>query len=532
MAEAVRARRAGASRVRAGSTLFKPQRSLRCSACKAWARASDTPLEGTGLGTRAVHGGPVPDDSSEGYSDTINTPLVQTATYTFTSTEELVRYQEGSHPSFEYGRYGNYTTLAAERAICSLEDADDCLISSSGMNTATTMLLALCQPGSHLVTTTDCYRRTRQFIQSMLPKMGVSYDVVQPGDYESLTDAINPNTSIFFTESPTNPYLRCVDIERARSISDQQSNCNCAVVIDSTFATPVNQLPLTLGAHLVVHSASKYLAGHHDVLAGALAGSTELVQAVRELHAVLGGVADPHAAWLLIRGMKTLPLRVRQSNSSAQRIAETLSSHPLVTRVHYPGLNSHSDHQVAMKQMTGFGGVLSFEVDGNLWDTAAVVDNVKLPYIAPSLGGTESLIEQPAVISYWDQSEAGRAKLGIRDNLIRLALGIEDAEDLERDLLNALDAAAAHKRKRVAADGASARTRDAEANDKPPATSSAASPVETIGNGKGKAVDETSSSPAVARDARASARGVSKISRIGHASRRRPRSRRGYAWRR
>lgn len=447
--------------------------------------------------TRAVHGSRDPTDACGGfgYSDTLSPPVVQTATYTFRDTEQLVQYQEGVHPSYEYGRYGNYTTSAAERAICSLEHAEDCLVSSSGMNTATTMLLALCQPGSHLVTTTDCYRRTRQFIQTMMPKMGVSYDVVHPSDYDALAEAINEKTAIFFTESPTNPYLRCVDIERARAVCDQASHNNCAVVIDSTFATPVNQLPLQHGAHLVVHSASKYLAGHHDVIAGAIAGSHFLVQEVRNLHAVLGGVADPHAAWLLVRGMKTLQLRVQQANASAQRIAETLSAHPFIIRVHYPGLSTHPDRDVALKQMSAFGGVLSFEVDGDVWDAAAVVDSVKLPYIAPSLGGTESLIEQPAVISYWDQGEEGRARLGIRDNLIRLSLGVEDTEDLERDLLDALESAIEYKHRRGSVSGTgsagmtsgTASAAAASATTTPTATAAAAAAVTAETDNRGAA---------------------------------------------
>ena len=211
------------------------------------------------------------------------------------------------------------------------------------------------------------------------------------------------------------------------------------VVIDSTFATPVNQQALSLGADLVIHSATKYLAGHNDVLAGAIAGRADLVAAVRAMHNVLGGTIDPHAAYLLLRGMKTLDLRVERQNATATEFAKRLSGHPKIAKVHYPGLESHPDHEIAVRQMKGYGGVVSFEVDGDLWRTAALVDAVKLPYIAPSLGGVESLIEQPTVISYWDQGPEKRAQVGIKDNLIRFACGVEPLEDIWADMAQALD---------------------------------------------------------------------------------------------
>lgn len=211
------------------------------------------------------------------------------------------------------------------------------------------------------------------------------------------------------------------------------------VCIDSTFATPVNQRAIELGADLVIHSATKYLGGHNDVLAGAIAGRADLVQAVRQLHNVLGGVIDPHAAYLVLRGMKTLSVRVERQNQTALRLAARLEKHPRIARVHYPGLASHPDHAIASKQMNGFGGVISFEVDGDLWRTAKFIDGCQLPYIAPSLGGVESLIEQPTIISYWDQGPEKRAEIGIKDNLVRFSCGIEDYDDIEADILASLD---------------------------------------------------------------------------------------------
>lgn len=369
-------------------------------------------------------------------SDSLTTPIVQTSTYTFRDTAELIAYQEGRYGSYEYGRYGNPTARTVEEKLKALENAEAALVSASGMNTATTLLLALVPAGGHIVTTTDCYRRTRQFIQTVLPKMQITSTVIDPSDISSLEAALRDHpVSLFFTESPTNPYLRCVDVER---VSELCHAAGAVVVIDSTFATAINQKAIDLGADLVVHSATKYLAGHNDVLAGAVVGKDELVESIRSLHNVLGGVIDPHAAYLLLRGMKTLKLRVLQHNHNAMELARRLEGHPCIRRVYYPGLPSHPDHNIARQQMTGFGGVVSFEIEGDLWQTARFIDACKLPYIAPSLGGVETLIEQPAVISYWDIGREGRAKVGIKDNLIRFSCGIEDFEDIWEDIEQAL----------------------------------------------------------------------------------------------
>jgi cystathionine gamma-synthase len=372
----------------------------------------------------------------QGVADSLTTPIVQTSTYTFRNTQQLIDYQEGNHGSFEYGRYGNPTTRTVEEKIMALEGAEDCLLSSSGMCSATTMLLALVPAGGHIITTTDCYRRTRQFIQTVLPKMGISCTVIDPSDLKALERALEEHdASLFFSESPTNPYLRCIDIE---AVSKLCHAAGAVVCVDSTFATPSNSRALTFGADLVIHSATKYLAGHNDVLAGAICGRQDLIDQVRHMHNILGGVIDPHAAYLLLRGMKTLDLRVHRQNLTAMELARRLEAHPKICTVHYPGLESHRDHAIAKKQMKGFGGVISFEVKGDLWKTAAFIDACKLPYIAPSLGGVESLIEQPTVISYWDQGPEKRAEIGIKDNLVRFSCGIENMEDIWADMEQAL----------------------------------------------------------------------------------------------
>ncbi|HVQ76032.1 MAG TPA: PLP-dependent transferase, partial [Candidatus Binatia bacterium] len=245
-------------------------------------------------------------------------------------------------------------------------------------------------------------------------------------------------TRVLVSESPTNPYNRVTDMERFAAIGRRH---RVKTLIDATFATPYNQRPLEWGVDLVVHSATKYLGGHNDLLAGALLGSRDLVQGVRGLQGITGAVVDPFAAFLLVRGLKTLALRVERQNASAQAIAEFLAAHPRIAAVHYAGLPSHPEHDIARKQMRGFGGVVSFEVQGDLDTASRVVDACQIPHIAASLGGVETLIEQPAVMSFYELTTEERLQIGIRDTLIRYAVGIEDADDLIADLAQALDRA-------------------------------------------------------------------------------------------
>lgn len=261
--------------------------------------------------------------------------------------------------------------------------------------------------------------------------------VLDPADMEGLESALNKNkVSLYFTESPTNPLFRCVDIELVSNLCHKNGTLVC---IDGTFATPLNQKVLALGADLVLHSATKFIGGHNDVIGGCISGSLELVSQIRNLHHVLGGTLNPNAAYLFIRGMKTLDLRVQRQNSTALGMAKILEAHPKVARVYYPGLQSHPEHHIAKQQMTGFGGVVSFEIDGDLYTTAKFIDALKIPYIAPSFGGCESIVDQPAIMSYWDLSQAERVKYGIKDNLVRFSFGVEGFEDIEADILQALE---------------------------------------------------------------------------------------------
>jgi cystathionine gamma-synthase len=384
-----------------------------------------------GDSTRSVHGG----ERDRRVSDAVTTPIFQTSTYWFKDSAELRAFQEGRLTRDEYGRYGNPTWRAVETKLAELEGAEEAVLFASGMCAATTTFLALLPRGGHLIVTSDCYRRTRQFCREFLTKLDVETTVIEPANVEKLAQAIRPGSSLFFTESPTNPYLRVIDVPEAVRVCHERG---VRVVIDGTFATPVNHRALKDGADLVLHSATKYLGGHNDLMAGAAAGSAAIVGELRSAVGVLGGCTDAHSAYLLLRGMKTLALRMARHNETGLRVAQMLEAHPRVQRVWYPGLASHPDHGTAKRLMQGFGGVVSFELDADLEATMRFVDRCRIPYIAPSLGGVESLIEMPVVMSYWDQPREERLRLGITDSLVRLSCGIEDTSDLLADLEQAL----------------------------------------------------------------------------------------------
>ncbi len=383
--------------------------------------------------TLAVHGG----EPREHPYDALTAPIVQTSTYAFRDTAELVAYMEGRVDREEYGRYGNPSVRLVEEKVASLEGAEDALAFASGMAAVTTAVLALTKSGSHVILFDDCYRRTRQFVVAFLERFGVEHTLVPPGDVEALRAAIRPETRLVVSEVPTNPYQNVIDLDALAQVCRER---RVKTLVDTTFATPVNLRAAEHGIDLVLHSATKYLAGHNDVLGGVLAGKRGLVSLVRELRDVLGGVLDPHAAYLIHRGMKTLALRVAHQNESALTLARVLEAHPRVKRVWYPGLESHPHHAAARALMTGFGGVVTFDLDGDLASTSRFVDACRIPRIAPSLGGVESLIEQPALMSYFELSTEQRAQVGIRDTLVRYAVGIEEPQDLVDDVLAALDA--------------------------------------------------------------------------------------------
>jgi cystathionine gamma-synthase len=373
---------------------------------------------------------------------TLTPSIAQTATYTFENTAPLERYMRGEDPDperEEYGRYGNPTVRELERRVAALEGAEDAVAFPSGMAATSTTLLALLKAGDHVVLFRDCYRRTRQLVTQTLLRFGVEPTVVDAGDLTAMEAALRPSTRMVITESPTNPLNYCVDLERLSAITKAKGRIR--TLVDSTFATPVNSQPLALGIDLVLHSATKYLSGHNDVLGGVVAGPSHLISLLRDTRGVLGAIMDPHAAFLIMRGLKTLSLRVERQNQSALTLAKALERHPKVEHVYYPWLESHPSYPIAAAQMRGGGAVVSFVVRGGRAAASRVVDAVRIPQIAASLGVVESLIEQPAIMSFFELSDEDLHGIGINPALIRLSVGIEEASDLTADLLSALDRA-------------------------------------------------------------------------------------------
>ncbi len=402
-------------------------------------RESAPPKKTTpGLATRAVRAGQPRKDAF----DAVTTPIACTATYAFASSAELKDHFEGRTTRDEYGRYGNPTVRAAEAKLASLDSGDDAVLFGSGMAAITSALFALVSQGDHVVLGGDCYRRTRAFVTKTLARFGVTSTVAETGSAEAIARAIKPNTRVVLLESPTNPYLRVVDLPALARARDATENKRAKILVDATFATPVNQRPLEQGADLVLHSCTKYLGGHNDLLAGVVTGGAGLVSLVREARDVLGGVLDPHAAYLLLRGLKTLPLRVARQNETAFALALWLEEQPEVQRVFYPALASHPDFTVARRVLSGFGGVVTFELRADFEGTARALDACELLTIAPSLGGVESLIEQPALMSFYGLTTEERLAVGITDGLVRLSVGLEDADDIKADLRRILDVVA------------------------------------------------------------------------------------------
>ncbi|MEE9618164.1 MAG: PLP-dependent aspartate aminotransferase family protein [Anaerolineae bacterium] len=387
-----------------------------------------------GFSTQAVHAG---EEKRKPYG-ALTVPIVQTSTYTFEDTAEIlefVRRKEAGEPKEreEYGRYGNPTQSTVERKLAILEGGEKAVLFATGMSAITTTLLTLLSGSDHLILVSGVYCRTREFATSYLERWGVEMSEVPIDDPDALAAAVRPNTRMIFSETPTNPYLRIIDLAKMVEIAKQH---DIITAIDSTFATPINLRPLEHGLDLVIHSATKYLGGHNDLLAGVVVGSEERLSKIEEARGVLGGVGSPHDAYLLLRGVKTLDLRVRRQNENGLKIARFLEDHPGIARVYYPGLDSHPDYEVAQRQMTGFGGVVSFDVAGDKETASRFMDRLQLPYIGPTLGGVEGIAQQQAIFVSLDPEK--RREAGIADTLVRYALGIEDADDIIADLGQAL----------------------------------------------------------------------------------------------
>ncbi len=390
---------------------------------------------GLGLSTVAVHGG----EDRQKFGDAITDPIFCASTYTFASTQAVIDFLEQKQPREEYGRYGNPSEKVVERKLAALEGGESALLFSTGMSAIVGLLMSKLNAGDEVVFFDECYHRSREFCTKHLARFGVVTRQVRACDYEAMEAAISPTTKLLVSESPTNPHLSVVDLDRFVDIGRRRG---VETLIDATLGTPYNIRPLAAGVDYVLHSATKYLAGHNDLLAGVIISTAEKLEPVRNLRGIMGAINSPHNIYLLERGLKTFELRIERHNRNGQAVAEFLAGHPRVEKVYYPGLPDHPYHAVAKKTMRGFGGLVTFLVKGADWQaTARVVDAVQLPRIGPSLGGVESLIEQPLVMSYYNLSPEDRRKFGIPDNMIRLSCGVENTEDLLADLAQALEKA-------------------------------------------------------------------------------------------
>jgi cystathionine gamma-synthase len=386
-----------------------------------------------GFSTKAVHGG----EAHIKPEFSITDPIFATATYTFDDSQAILEYLQNRGSREEYGRYGNPSEKVVEQKLAELEGGETAVLFSSGMAAVAGYLLAKLRAGDEVVLIDECYHRTREFCREYLGRMGVVTRLVPAGDYQALEAAITSKTRLLVSESPTNPHLSVVDLERFVAIAKKHG---VETMIDSTIATPYNVRPLEYGVDVVLHSCTKYLGGHNDLLAGVLIGSAEKLEPCRKLRGVMGLVASPFTIYLLERGLKTLQLRMERHNQNGLALAQFLESHPRVAKVYYPGLPSHRDYEVARRTMRGFGGLVTFLVKDADWrQTGRIVDRVRIPRIGPSFGGVESLIEQPMLMSFHDFTAEQRQAVGIPDNMIRVSCGIEDTEDLIADFRQALE---------------------------------------------------------------------------------------------
>jgi cystathionine beta-lyase/cystathionine gamma-synthase len=385
--------------------------------------------------TEAVRGGTDLDKKN----GPLATPIYQTSTFEVTDNDQQLR---ATHTDMFYTRYGNPTNTVVESTIAELEGADAALLFASGMGAITTSILALLKGGDHVVAQRDIYGGATKFFSQWLPKLGIETTFVDTTEYDQHARAIRLNTKLLYLESPTNPLIRVVDLHQAAALAKKH---NLISMIDSTFATPINQRPVEFGIDLVMHSGTKYFSGHSDLICGIMAGRKDLIEKIHETRTTLGGVMDPHAAWLLLRGIKTLAVRVQRQNENALRIAQFLAQHSNVRHVYYPFLEGHPQRAVAIEQMQGGGGMVSFEVDGSGEDARRLSESLHLFTLAPSLGGVDSLVCIPVLTSHAMISAEQRQKMGVTEQLIRLSVGIESADDLIADLEQAFAAVSASR---------------------------------------------------------------------------------------
>jgi cystathionine gamma-synthase len=377
-----------------------------------------------GEGDVTVHGG-------------VTTPIVNSVAFSYTDTDKWYDVATGKAPGYIYSRNTNPTVAALEEKIRVLEGAEAATAFATGMGAISNTLFALLGPGKRVVSIKDTYGGTSRLFLDWLPGMNVDVELCETTDHEALALAISKGCDLVYLETPTNPTLKVIDISMLAAAAHA---VGAVVVVDNTFATPINQLPLSLGADLVVHSATKFLCGHSDAMGGLLAGKASLVQKVFQYREITGASLQADPAYMIARGMKTLELRVERQNASAMTIARHLSSHPRVLEVYYPGLESHPGHAIARRQMSGFGGILSFSLKGGFDEVRRFLPGLKLAHLAASLGSVSTLAGTPRTTSHVELTPEQRALLGIPEGLIRYSVGIENVPDLIADLDAALGA--------------------------------------------------------------------------------------------
>ncbi|MGL6114079.1 methionine gamma-lyase [Cetobacterium sp. SF1] len=387
-----------------------------------------------GFGTMAIHGG-----SHKNPFGTLSTPIYQTSTFVFDSAEQGGRRFALEEEGYIYSRLGNPTTAVAEEKIAILEEGEAALATASGIGAISSTFWTLVKAGDHVLADKTLYGCTYAYLSHGLSKFGVEVEFIDTSDLEKVKSSLRSNTRIIYLETPANPNLKIVDIEAVSKIA--HTNPNTLVVVDNTFSTPYCQRPLTLGADIVVHSATKYLNGHGDVIAGFVVGKKDIVTQIRLIGVkdMTGSVLGPMDAYLVIRGMKTLEVRMERHCANAMKVAEFLNNHSKIEKVFYPGLESHENYDIAKKQMRNFGGIMSFELKGGVEAGKTLLNNLKLCTLAVSLGDTETLIQHPASMTHSPYTREERLAAGITDGLVRLSVGLENPEDIIADLQQALE---------------------------------------------------------------------------------------------
>jgi methionine-gamma-lyase len=385
---------------------------------------------GWGRATRAIHDG----WESHGVGGPVSAPIVRTSTFTFSSTAEMKRWAEGKSKAYIYTRYGNPTLALAEALLAELEGGESAVVTASGMAAISSALLSVLSGGDELISTQEIYGGSYRLMRDVLPRFGIRVRHVG-ANLAGIDQLITQRTRALYVETPTNPMLRLVDLRQAAGLARRHKLVS---IVDSTFASPILQQPLRSGFDLVVHSATKYLAGHDDVIAGAVVGSRDRVHAARQMVIGLGGSMDPEAAFLLTRGMKTLEIRMQRQCENAMVIARFLARHPKAARVHYSGLPSHPDHRLARRQMSAFGAMLAFDLKGGLAAARRFCDRVRLFLLAVSLGGVESLVVLPIYTSHYGMSPKELIGARVGPGTVRVSVGIEDSKDQLEDLRQAL----------------------------------------------------------------------------------------------